>query len=335
VSPGARRGWVPWLVSFAITAGIFWYLLSQIELAELVETARAVAPGPLVAFGLVLLAGTLARTVRFWILLGRGAALRTIFAITLVRNLFVDLLPARMGELTFVYFVARHTRLPAEDGLAALVLAFLFDLVALAPLLILGLLVVGVGDVPVSALVAFSVVLGAGAFIALWLAGPIASAVAGWLEPRTTGWMQSLAARLRTGSAALSQARDKGIFGRLLLLSFVVRLCKIGSYYCLVVAIMLPLGYAVEEIGVFRVLLGVVAAELAAALPIHGIAGFGTYEAAWALSFVQLGFAREHAIISGILTHAISQLVEYTMGTAALIWLMRPARAGGAGVASS
>ena len=76
--------------------------------------------------------------------------------------------------------------------------------------------------------------------------------------------------------------------------------------------------------GIFRIFLGVVGAELAAALPIHGIAGFGTFEAAWALSFSQLGFSTEHAIMSGILAHAVSQLVEYSLGSGALLYVMRP-----------
>ena len=110
----------------------------------------------------------------------------------------------------------------------------------------------------------------------------------------------------------------------MLLLSLGVRLCKFGSYYLLVLAIMAPLGYTAAGLGFFRVFLGVVSAELAAALPIPAIASFGTYEAAWAFSFSQLGFTAEHAIVTGILAHAVSQLVEYTLGGAALAYVMRP-----------
>ena len=66
-----------------------------------------------------------------------------------------------------------------------------------------------------------------------------------------------------------------------------------------------------------------VSAELAAALPISGLGGFGTFEAAWALSFSQLGFSTEHAVLSGILAHAVSQMVEYVFGLAALVYIMR------------
>ncbi|HAK56071.1 MAG: hypothetical protein QF463_01365 [Vicinamibacterales bacterium] len=85
-----------------------------------------------------------------------------------------------------------------------------------------------------------------------------------------------------------------------------------------------PLGYTAAGLGFFRVFLGVVSAELAAALPVHGIAGFGTFEAAWAMAFSQLGFSREEAIVSGILAHAVSQVVEYCLGGCALLYVMRP-----------
>jgi uncharacterized membrane protein YbhN (UPF0104 family) len=124
--------------------------------------------------------------------------------------------------------------------------------------------------------------------------------------------------------SALRDVQRRRIFGQVLLVSMVVRLCKFGSYFFLVLAIMGPLGYTVGGLGFFRVFLGVVSAELAAALPIHGIAGFGTYEAAWAFSFTQLGFSTEHAIMTGILAHAVSQVVEYSLGVVALFYVMRP-----------
>jgi len=63
-------------------------------------------------------------------------------------------------------------------------------------------------------------------------------------------------------------------------------------------------------------------AELAAMMPVHGIAGFGSFEATWAFSFEQLGFPRDQAIISAILGHAISQGVEYVLGGAALLAIL-------------
>ena len=322
---GALRRWRPWLVSLALTIGIFAYLLSQIDSAELVRTARSLRRDYLAGFVAVLLMGVGFRAVRFWVLLGRSVKLGTLVAITLARNLFVDLLPARLGELSYVYLLARRTGRTVEDGLASLVLAVLFDVVALTPLLVLAVAVVGGGGtVPAGWLVALSVGLAAVAYAAMRVAAPVALFVADRVDTPAGGWRVRASGWLRGTARALRAAWARRIFGTVLLLSLGVRLCKFGSYYLLVLSIMAPLGYTAAGVGFFRVFLGVVSAELASALPIHGIAGFGTYEAAWALSFSQLGFTAEHAIVTGILAHAVSQLVEYTLGGTALAYVMRP-----------
>ena len=80
---GTSRRWRPWLVSLAITAGLFAYLLSEIDLAELARTARELRRGYLAWFVVVLLLGVGFRAVRFWVLLDRTVRLRTLVAITL------------------------------------------------------------------------------------------------------------------------------------------------------------------------------------------------------------------------------------------------------------
>ena len=323
------RRWRPWLISLAVTGGIFWYLLSQIDPAELVETATSMTPRYLWVFVTLLLTGAVARAVRFWLLLNRAAPLRLLTMIVMARNLFVDLLPARLGELSYVYLLTQRAGRPAEDGLASLFLAVLFDLVALAPLLILAILVVGGdGTISVPILAGAALSLGALAYAAMRVAVPVGTRIARWiiLNHSTPGRAKTAQLIQRT-VGALRDVQSRQVFGRVLLVSMVVRLCKFGSYYFLVLAIMTPLGYTIGGLGFFRVFLGVVSAELAAALPIHGIAGFGTFEAAWALSFSQLGFTTEHAIMSGILTHAVSQVVEYSLGVCALLYVMRPGAA--------
>ena len=68
-------------------------------------------------------------------------------------------------------------------------------------------------------------------------------------------------------------------------------------------------------------------AELSATLPIHSLAGFGTYEAAWTLAFTQLGLPTEIAVLSGFATHLLSQIHDYGLGLLAFLWIMRPRRA--------
>ena len=136
------------------------------------------------------------------------------------------------------------------------------------------------------------------------------------------------AARLELLSTSLERART-GLWTALAL-TVLVRVCKYGAIYCSLLAIMLPLGYLAEQLAFFPLFLAAVSAELSTTLPVQGLAGFGTYEAAWVFSMVQLGYPREHAILSGVVVHAISQVLEYSAGLAALLWLMWPRRSDGA-----
>lgn len=323
----AIRTWGLWIVSVAIAVGLLAYLLSGIDRRALLETLRRIAPGPLLAFATLMMTSVLVRALRFWLLLGRTVPMWLLVGITLVRNLFVDLLPARLGELSFVYLITNRAKRPVEDGLAVLVLAFLLDAMALAPLLLLALLFVGLGgSIPVGALVGAGVAVALIAAALLRAGAPAARASARVLDGTGRQWAHAIAARGRLLADALERPTVKGVLLPAFALSVVLRLAKYGAIYCLALAIAVPLGYTAGTLGFFRVFLAAVSAELAAALPIHGVAGFGSYEAAWTFSFVYLGMPREHAVVSGILSHAIGQAAEYVLGAIALVALMRPRR---------
>ena len=320
------RRWRPWLISLLVTCVIFGYLLSQIELTQLVDAAVSMDPTYLWMFTILLLLGTVARAIRFWLLLGKSVSVSLLVLITMSRNLFIDLLPARLGELSYVYLLTKRGGKATEDGLASVFLAILFDLIALAPLLLLAILIVGSGSNTSRTLLATSaIILGLAGFFVMRLVVPVGN----WATKRIamnerSSWFEKFIKLVNRTVEALREVQHRKIFVQVLLVSMVVRLCKFGSYYFLVLAIMTPLGYPPAALGFFRVFLGVVSAELAAALPISGLGGFGTFEAAWTLSFSQLGFSTEHAVMSGILAHAVSQIVEYVLGIIALAYLMRP-----------
>lgn len=324
--PSGRGRYLPWLASLVVSAALLTYLLSQIDPGELVEAARGLNRRHLATFMAVGLVGVLARAIRFSLLLGGKVRLRDLVAVTFARNLFIDLLPVRLGELSYVYLLTRRIGRTLEDAVSSLLLATLFDVAAIAPLLVLALVVVGgTADLPVGLLVALAGLLAVGSAVAIRLAEPVAGRVATLMAAGTpTDRRRRLATWLEHLTGALREVRTRGMFAPVFAVSLVVRLTKFGSYYFLFLAVMSSRGFTAESAGFFRIFLGVVSAELAAMLPVHGVAGFGTFETAWALGFTQLGFSMDDAVISGFLAHVISQLVEYSMGGIALVWLMRP-----------
>jgi uncharacterized protein (TIRG00374 family) len=323
----SRRTAAAWIVSLGITVAIFAWLFSQVSPREILAAARRLRPELLVAYVALMLTGVVVRALRFWFLLRGAVPVRLLLPITLARNLFIDLLPARLGELSYVYLVVRKGGRTLEEAMASLVLTVLLDVLALGPLLLAALVVLGRdagSDVPVRVLFVLSLLLAGIAYVTLVAIEPIGRLLARWLARRKgREWRQRAAGSLERLADSVARGRAAGAILPAFGLSLLVRLCKFGSYYLLVLAVLMPLGYSAEAVGFFRVFLGTLAAELAAALPVHGIGGFGSFELAWAFSFTQLGFAREDAIASGVIAHAISQVLEYSMGSLALLWLSR------------
>ena len=71
-------------------------------------------------------------------------------------------------------------------------------------------------------------------------------------------------------------------------------------------------------------LVGLVAAESSASLPVSGIAGFGAYEGVWAFTFEFLGFPEKIAQLTAISHHLFTQLYGYSIGALALMLLLLP-----------
>jgi len=137
-------------------------------------------------------------------------------------------------------------------------------------------------------------------------------------------WRNRLHAGLIATEKHLAAVQNTGMYWRVIMLSFGVRVCKYVSLYALLLGLVIPLGYTVSEFPFAKVFLGLTSAELASSLPISGIAGFGAYEGTWALVFQLLGYPEKTALLTGISHHLITQLYGYGLGGLALLFLLLP-----------
>ena len=325
----------PWrfAAGIAISSVLVVLLLNEVGFAELGRTIISADRPSLLLFLMTSLLMLVGRVLRYRLLLDQPVGLWPLTLVTLARGLFVDLLPARIGSLSYVYLLRYHARVPVDDALASFFIAFLFDVLSIAPLVLLAVLVVQTDTaIGVAGLVAFSILLLVLATVALLALGPVLGTLSGWLRgiakrlrPGRPGqWLRLCGETLSTTDTRVQQVRKRGVLAPVLGLSLAIRLTKYAAFYFLLQAVLMPHGLARGSLDVFRVFLGVAGAELSASLPIHGIAGFGTYEATWALTLSHLGMTWELAILSGFATHIISQAHDYGLGILALLWLMRP-----------
>ncbi|PID74180.1 MAG: hypothetical protein CSB32_02115 [Desulfobacterales bacterium] len=127
--------------SLAVTVGIFVYLFRFISLGEVVALIGNVDRAALLMFVTLSFGMSFFRTWRYGLLLGLSGYQPTkisLFLVVLVRNFFSDLLPARLGTLVYVFIVNTRLGIPWGPATSSFALAFLFDLLAMAPLILLG-----------------------------------------------------------------------------------------------------------------------------------------------------------------------------------------------------
>ncbi len=311
------------LFSCAATIGIFYYLLSKVSIGEVLQLVRELRFPAIIAFIFLSFSTSFFRAWRYLIVLevsGVRPRLIPLFLVVIVRNLFSDLLPARIG--TMIYIFLANTRLGVNWAAAtsSFALAFLFDMLALIPLVMLAAWVAaGVGSLPFWPLLLGALIVGV-IVVPILVFLPY---LCGWLS----GWLQQfprLAKILIDMHEDLRQVQRQGLYLRLLLLSVMVRVGKYATYLVLLYALLDSLGLHLKDLHIAEAFLGIVASEIAASTPISGIGGFGVFEGTWVVVFRLLGLPERASELTAISHHLFTQVYGYGLGVLALLILLLP-----------
>lgn len=341
-----KRGHIVSLVlSLGLSAVLLVILFGRVRAADLASTIARIYLPYLLAYAAISFFATWLRAWRYKTLLrpvsiGWGPLL----LVTLVRNALDDLLPARVGSLSYVFLLNRNLGFSFESAASSFIAALIFDFLTLAPFVALAVLAVGLGTAGFSG----PILLGtAGVFFGIvgltaWKLVPLLdfgvrvyqSALDrfGWSKKKSTA---ASVEKLRATVEALRAIRSRRMTGRIFGLSLLIRFCKYASLYALLLALLRSHGFGGGELSFWKIILGVTGAEMTSALPVKGLAGFGTWESAWAMAFRLMGFDAGLAVLSGMSVHLVTNLFEYGLGLSALLVLVlgpkirRARRAGG------
>jgi uncharacterized membrane protein YbhN (UPF0104 family) len=308
-----------------ISAVLVAWLLRDLGLGAVVDVLRGVwVPGLLmgvVAFAIM----TVGRVARYWVLLETPPPVGPLTLVVVVRNMTGDLLPTRLGTLVYVWLVNTRLGVPVAHAFASFFLALVLDMVAIAPLLLGALLVVGFGWESTGLLAMLSLGLLLVSVIALVLLAPGLRLAGRLLQAAVPSATRLPGLALETADQ-VDAVRARRALWPAVALSFVVRVAKFGGHYLILQSVLLPLDVAWGSLGFIESFLGVAGAELSSMLPIAGLGAFGTWEAAFALGFSQLGLTFDQAVLAGFSTHILSQLHDYGLGVVALILVWWPKR---------
>jgi uncharacterized membrane protein YbhN (UPF0104 family) len=322
------------ILSILLSIFLAWILLSRISVDDLIQTfSNIFYPALFAFFGISLFASVL-RALRYkWLLYPNPISFGNILLVTFIRNLFVDLLPARIGSLSYVYVLNKKLKYPFEQAASTFVVAFVFDFLTLSPFLIFSMLLVGLGSTSVSnlALLIIASIFLLLVYLVLHEIIPLSnvffkgySHLLKFLKLEDKKWAEMSKNKIQLTIEGLRQIKSRKIQWPLFLLSLLIRAGKYGSLYLLLYSLLHNHGFSITDLSFSKTILGITGAELTGALPIKGIAGFGTWESGWALTFQLMDFEQKIAILSGIGVHLISNLFEYSLGILSILILAFP-----------
>ncbi len=289
-------------------------------------------------------AGLFLRTWRYQLLIRSSSGLSRVpfgelTLVTAVRNMLVDLLPARVGGLSYPLLLNRVVGVDLSHCLSSFTYGFIFDLISLGPLLGLAVLWDSLTNAPrYPWLWALSGLILAVGLLVLFFLEPMTKLLTrwseGWSRPSPQpkyAWGKKLTIQLKEINLSFYSLRKSKIFWPLLGLSLVIRVIKYSLLYLMLTAVIEALLDQKLHLPFLMIIFGLMGSELAASLPISGLAGIGFYEGILGATLAGLGIQPAQGVSLALAMHVLTQVVDYSLGSAALaflfyLWMVRKKR---------
>jgi len=300
------------LFGLILTLLLIFLLMSKIEPEKIVEVIRGLNPYMILLGFFIYLGGIFCRASRFKIVLNnRDLRYYDLFTIVAVSNLINNILPARTGELIYIYLSKKRIKVPLKHGIASLIVVRIFDVISISILLLLSILClykkyVLPSQTQILIIMLLFLFISISALIVLCKGkfSVIIAKTATLLKIHKLNIINRIVEMLYDVERNLINIYSKKIFIQLLLISLI--LSSTGSIiYILILSDFM-------EIGVWEMVFITIFTLVTLILPIQSFAGFGTYEGAWVIASLSLGVPLDIAILSSFIAHIVGLL--YTIG---------------------
>jgi len=323
---------INYIVLTAVSAALVYYLLTNINIVDIWNSIRNIYIPFFIIVILLSISGYYLRAFRYKILLGRyTVGINDLTLVTVARDLFTDVLPARLGSLSYIYILVRKYSVPLEVCMSTFVISAVLDSIAIMPILFLAIVIVGSQSFNIFP--SFYLIVSAVAFMVfglilifldrLVLIGiKILDRFFIKIRLRKVKFIDYAMNKLVFMNDNIMEIKRRRVYPQVFGLTIVIRILKFVVYYILLLSIVMSMGYGTAEISFWKSFLGTASAELSATLPTHSLAGIGTYEASWTVAFILLGFPKDFAIVTGFSFHAVKLAYNILFGLIALIALI-------------
>lgn len=309
------------LLAFFITVVLVAVLFSHINLNDILTVLTGIDPLSF-AIGFILYTFSYVfRSLRFYFLFKKEIGFRDLFDIVCIHNMANNILPARTGELSYVYLLKKLHHKNVGEGVVSLTIARVLDLIAVSLFFLAS--AYQIRDMsPEIIEVIFVICLFMLALISFLLLiiffGTTFSSVLHKIFSALDLHDNKLSAFLLSKISNLMESFDdlRKIKKDALMKVFFSSLGIWMSMYffnCFIVNAM------DVRMSFFLVVFATSFAIFTTILPIQGIGGFGTLEGGWVIGFVAVGLTKEIAITTGFTYHIILWMYFLLLGSLGLL----------------
>lgn len=320
-----KNSWYMKIIAILTTVVLIAFLFTEISPNDIISTLLAINPVFVLAGFVLYIWMYFLRAWRFHILLNNEVTTRDLFSIECVHNMLNNLLPARTGELSYVYLLKTEHTKTTGDALGTLIIARIFDFIIITIFFLL--LFLFIGDL-------------APGFMTVVVIGIVFLLSMVVLLIGLLSWGDSILLRVKKLSGYID-------FKRIRLGTYIVkkseetlacfRTYKAGKIHRHLSVILLSAGIWASTyllfylialsmnigLGSVQILFASSFVVFSSVLPIQGIGGFGTVEGGWALGFIAVGAAKDVAINTGFGYHLIILVYTIFLGTLGYLKISR------------
>ena len=294
-------------LSILITLGIIFALFSQISLKDLYTLLKNADPFWTLLGALGYLLAIFFRALRYkWLIHSKEIPLPDLFRISVFYNLSLMVLPSKLGELSYPYFLNRLCGMSMTEGLASLIASRVYDFFTILVIFLLGsigfqsLFRVNVFFTIVLVALLFGVTFFAFFYMSDFLKffsntlGKISQRIGG-KKSKPFQWTQRKIHEMAEDFYAIKARRT---YLPVTVTSLAAWIIAFWMFFALLK------GFGVS-VPFSKVIFGSTVAIVANALPISGLGNWGVLEAGWTAGFLLVGLSKVEAITTGFGVHII------------------------------
>lgn len=294
------------LLFFVFSASLAYFLLGKLDTVKTLDVIKNADMNLIAACCATYLVSNYFKMLRFGVMLrNHGIPFMDLYTITSYHNFFNQIMPARTGELTFVYYLKKIGAVGVSKGLHILVVTRVYDFIVISAFFI-GSIIIYFGARRSTALVIaglcffiLSVVI---LFNLKWIVisfGALFRAVTKKLRVQEKKIIEKILGKLDTIVDEFSSFKT----GRYVPALAATSVLTWSALYFLFYLSIRSFGIEIDPV---QSVAGSTGGVLTNVLPINSFGSFGTLEAGWTGGFMLVGMSEHDAIFTGFGYHAIS-----------------------------